>query len=294
MIVTALLLLAGGPVGQALGADQRPAIVLEVRDDGVYHRGDDAQVRVTVDRNAHVMVMRVNTDGRVSMLFPATPFASQMLVGGAHDLLDPTHPTRSISIDDYPGVGQLFAFASTDAFDLTAIATDGAFDVARAFDRSRLVGDPEVAITEFAAGALPDSALFSYDEMRYVVAPTPPPVIAVPCIDCDGQLFPADAVPIHEWCGTFHPHVHGDPIDVLDVLLPPPPPAPAGLTPSSGPSGWASPTTTPPSVRDPVDPARRPSARRPRENQATGRDVRGGRTGSITAPRRPASERGRR
>ena len=53
------------------------------RDDGtVYHRGDRVRVYFRTDEDAYVTLFRVDTDGRVRVLFPADPWDDNFARGG--------------------------------------------------------------------------------------------------------------------------------------------------------------------------------------------------------------------
>jgi hypothetical protein len=97
----------------------RPRIELWTNkgDAAVYSRGDRVRVFFRLDQDAYVTIFRVDTDGRVRVLFPRDPWEDNFARGGA-DLEVDGRELRSdaFAIDDYAGVGYLFAVASADPF----------------------------------------------------------------------------------------------------------------------------------------------------------------------------------
>ena len=78
-----------------------------------YERGQGARVYLSADRASHVAVFRVDTDGRVSVLFPREPWGDTYVREPRRFEVTGGRGGRSFVVDDYPGVGYLFAIAST-------------------------------------------------------------------------------------------------------------------------------------------------------------------------------------
>jgi len=78
-------------------------------------RGERVRLYFRLDQDAYVTIFRVDTDGRVRVLFPREPWEGQLRARGRDFEVDGNELAReAFTIDDYPGVGYLFAVASAD------------------------------------------------------------------------------------------------------------------------------------------------------------------------------------
>ena len=135
--------------------------------DNPYRRGEAARVYLTIDEPSHVVVFRVDTDGRFRVLFPREPWGDtfvrtqgELEIGGARG-------DRSFVVDDYPGVGYLFAVASPDPFELDDLTRGDYWDY-RLLDGGRLRGDPYLLLQELAE-RITRGAEHDYDIAPYYV-----------------------------------------------------------------------------------------------------------------------------
>src|SRR5690242_9863821 len=88
--ITALALVGPGSGPLHLGAfahrpahldgPQAPHIELNVSDD-IYHQGDAVHISFKSDADAYVTIFRVDTDGRVRLLFPQDPWEDNFARG---------------------------------------------------------------------------------------------------------------------------------------------------------------------------------------------------------------------
>jgi len=152
-------------------AISRPQIELWTNrgDAAVYTRGERVRVYFKLDRDAFVTVFRVDTDGRVRVLFPRDPWEDNFARGGREFEVEGRSADDAFSIDDYPGVGYLFAVASADAFVYDAIESGDHWDY-RAIADGRVRGDPYVAMTDLAERIVAEGyADWDYDVVSYNV-----------------------------------------------------------------------------------------------------------------------------
>jgi len=152
-------------------AISRPQIELWTNrgDAAVYTRGDRVRVYFKLDRDAFVTIFRVDTDGRVRVLFPRDPWEDNFARGGREFEVEGRSADDAFSIDDYPGVGYLFAVASADAFVYDAIESGDHWDY-RAIADGRVRGDPYVAMTDLAERIVPEGYVdWDYDVVSYNV-----------------------------------------------------------------------------------------------------------------------------
>jgi uncharacterized protein DUF4384 len=136
------------------------------RGDDPYHTGEDARVFLRADRDAYVALFRVDTDGRVRVLFPRDPWDDGFVRAGREFEVGGNHGDDAFEIDDYPGVGYVFAVASADPFDFDAITRGDHWDY-RVIADGRVRGDPYVALTDLAERIVPPG----YDDWDYDITP---------------------------------------------------------------------------------------------------------------------------
>lgn len=136
------------------------------RGDNPYRTGEDARVFLRADRDAFVALFRVDTDGRVRVLFPRDPWDDGFVRAGREFEVEGGHGYDAFEIDDYPGVGYVFAVASADPFDFDAITRGDHWDY-RVIADGRVRGDPYVALTDLAERIVPPG----YDDWDYDITP---------------------------------------------------------------------------------------------------------------------------
>src|SRR5215831_17600349 len=153
-------------------SEYRPRIELWTNrgDAAVYTRGERVRLFFRVDQDAYVTIFRVDTDGRVRVLFPHDPWEDNFARGGRDLEVDGRDwGSDAFMVDDYPGVGYLFAVASTDPFVYDQIESRDHWDY-RVIAGGRVRGDPYVAMTDLAQRIVPDGYVdWDYDVVSYNV-----------------------------------------------------------------------------------------------------------------------------
>ncbi|HEV8263752.1 MAG TPA: DUF4384 domain-containing protein [Gemmatimonadales bacterium] len=138
-------------------------------DAAVYTRGERVRVFFRLDRDAFVTIFRVDTDGRVRVLFPREPWEDNFARGGREFEVETQSSRDAFTIDDYPGVGYVFAVTAADPFVYDGIETGDHWDY-RAIADGRVRGDPYVALTELAERIVPAGYVdWDYDIVSYNV-----------------------------------------------------------------------------------------------------------------------------
>jgi hypothetical protein len=221
LVALGWLLLAGlpRPAGTApIAADHRPPlhpaavagrIALWTDRDDPYHRGEGARVYLELDEPAFVTVFRVDTDGRVRILFPREPWSDPYVRDDRETIeLPGNRGGRSFIVDDYPGVGYLFAIASPEPFDYDPIARGDYWDY-RLIDGGRIQRDPYVVLTDLAERIAPD-ADYDYDVIPYYVEQhyDYPRFI---CYDCHAYASYDQWDPYRRSCSRFRVVIYDDP-----------------------------------------------------------------------------------
>jgi hypothetical protein len=191
----------------------RPRIELWTNrgDAAVYTRGERVRAYFRLDQDAYVTIFRVDTDGRVRVLFPRDPWEDNFARGGRDFEVDGrVLGSDAFTIDDYPGVGYLFAVASADAFVYDQIESGDHWDY-RSIADGRVRGDPYVALTDLAQRIVPDGYTdWDYDVTSYNVGQhyDYPRFL---CYDCHSYVSYSRWDPYYQSCVRFRIFVYDDP-----------------------------------------------------------------------------------
>jgi hypothetical protein len=176
--------------------------------DEPYRRGEGARVYLRTDEPAHVTVFRVDTDGRLRVLFPHEPWGDTYVRDRREFELSGSRGGRSFIVDDYPGVGYLFAIASRDPFDYQDITRGDYWDY-RLVDGGRLRGDPYVFLTDLA-DRIAGGGDYDYDIAPYYVDRRYDYPRFV-CYDCHAYAAYDEWNPYERACSEFRLVVYDDP-----------------------------------------------------------------------------------
>jgi Domain of unknown function (DUF4384) len=160
----------GVPARSPLLDGYRPRVeVWTDRGDDPYNRGQGVRVHFRPDQDAYVTILRVDTDGRVRVLYPREPWEDNFARGGRDYEAQGGYDRDAFYIDDYPGVGYIFAIAAADPFMYAGIESNDHWDY-RLIADGRVRGDPYVALTELAQRIVPDGYRdWDYDLVPYYV-----------------------------------------------------------------------------------------------------------------------------
>jgi hypothetical protein len=147
-----------------------PSIEVWTNRDDVFRRGDKVKLYFRTDLDAYVTVFRIDTDGRVRVLFPANPFEDNYAVGGQSYRVDPRDDGYTFRVDDYPGQGYLFAVATLDPFVYTPLVRADHWDYRLFGTNGRVTGDPYAAAGDLIARIVPAHYVdYNYDIVPYYV-----------------------------------------------------------------------------------------------------------------------------
>jgi hypothetical protein len=149
-----------------------PHVELWITQRDIFARGDPMQVWFEVATDAHVTVLRIDTDGRIRVLYPLEPGADDFVRGGErYEILPPGRERAAFVVDDYPGTGYLFALASRDPLDYRAYLSDEQWDFKIVSHNERIHGDPYVALTDLVERVVPENyTAWTYDLVPYLVS----------------------------------------------------------------------------------------------------------------------------
>lgn len=219
--ILGLLALALGPVLPGLGpeeargqdAELQARIWLDRSADAAYDRGDRARVYYQVSRSAYVAIFRIDTDGRIRLLHPRSPYDDYYTRGGRdHRLLFDGGRSPHWYVDDDPGLGYYFIIASPTPMDFSALdyASRGGWDLASV--GRRVYRDPYVAIDDWVVRLVPDwkRTPYALDFAEYNVDR----VHDYPrflCYDCHGYRPYRAWNPYYDHCTSFRVVIYNDP-----------------------------------------------------------------------------------
>lgn len=189
------------------GPAARGRIAVWTDRDDPYARGDAARVYLGVERPSYVAVFRIDTDGRIRALLPREPWTDTYMRDARE--LEVTGPRdgRSFDVDDDPGMGYLFAVASSHPLDFRSI-TRGEYWDYRLMDGDRIQGDPYVRLTDLAARLVPDGD-YDYDIVPYYVGQRYDYPRFV-CYDCHAYTSYGEWDPYRDSCTRYRVVIRDD------------------------------------------------------------------------------------
>ena len=172
-IALAALLAAGQSARATSGAHQPPGVSIWTKPGDAYRRSELVQVFLRTERDAYVTVLRVDTKGRVRVLFPAEPGDSNLVRGGDTVTVPGFDDHDAFIVDDPPGVGYLYAVASQDPFAYDAFTANDQWSLRTVAGLSdgRIHGDPYASLQELVQQIMPEGyADFGTQLLAYDVA----------------------------------------------------------------------------------------------------------------------------
>ena len=189
-------------------SNPKPRVTVSLDADAPYERGDPARVYLMSEVDAYVTVVRIDTDGRLRLLFPIDPWEDSWVRGGHRFEVLSRDKDAAFRISDYPGVGYVFAIASPDPFDFEAITRGDHWDYRAVADDGRVRGDPYVAIGDLADRITP-AGEYDYDVAEYYVEQHYDyPRFA--CYDCHSYTHWTAWNPYASHCSSFRIVIYDD------------------------------------------------------------------------------------
>ena len=198
-------------------AAQEAAGALEARvwldrgDEPVLRRGEDVRVYYRTSEDAFAAIFRIDTDGRVYLIFPQHPDAIEVVRGRRdYRLVFPQAPAWRV--DEDPGVGYLFVVASPEPLDFSRFPFDERFGWDLDGVGQTVYSDPYVAIDDYVAQIVPswDQVPYALDFVTYSVGETHsyPRFL---CYDCHAYESYSSWNPYDYTCTTYRVVIWDDP-----------------------------------------------------------------------------------
>jgi hypothetical protein len=176
-LLLSAFVLAGPPAATAPAAVQQddPAIRIWLNNDGRFERGDQAKVQVKTREDGYLLVLNVDTDGRLRVLFPLDPGEDNQVRGGKTYRIVGRGGREGFTVSNRSGSGTVYAAVSRAPFRFDGYAVGDHWDFS-ALDDVRLSDKPENDLSDFVrrlAGADFDYDVLQYDVFENVVYGSP-------------------------------------------------------------------------------------------------------------------------
>lgn len=157
--------------GLAARAEPSPRIVVwtDAGSDPIT-RGATMTVRYRTDVDGYVTIMRVDTDGRLRVLFPRRPDDDNFARGGIEHRVPGRGEDYTLRVEEYPGEGFLFALVTLDPLEFPRLESGVDFDYAALGVPARITSDPYAIYAGMLAALLPEGYLgYAQDAVPYFV-----------------------------------------------------------------------------------------------------------------------------
>jgi hypothetical protein len=229
VIVTSLALAAAGTVsadGAALlvtAPQEYPQVSVRITERDYFQRYERVAVAVESSGDAYLTVFRVDTDGRMRVIYPRGPQDNNFVVAGRSYSIPNPYGQRgdhAFVVDDYPGVGYVFVVASREPFNYQPYVRNEHWEWRNVAQDGRLTGDPYVAFVEVVEPMLPSGdAAWSFDVVPYFVEKQHPYPRFL-CYECHTYLPHPAWDTYGDWCPRFRIVVFEDAIRYPTVVYP--------------------------------------------------------------------------
>lgn len=167
MFATALLsLLVPAPAPAVAVAAQDPPVRIELNNDRQFVRGERAKVKIRTDDDGFLVVLHVDPDGRVRVLFPLDPDDDNYVRGRHTYELRDRGDRETFTVDAGSGQGAIYAAVSRDPFRFDAFALNRHWDY-DALNAQDPGSDPEPVLGDIVQRMA--SGRYDYDYVTYDV-----------------------------------------------------------------------------------------------------------------------------
>jgi hypothetical protein len=150
-------------VGAAAGDPAPPVRIWLDHEDGSYMRGERIKIFLKTRDDRYVVVLHIDPDNRLRVLFPLDPGDDNYVKGGkTYKVMN--RGGREGIVADIAGRGMLFAAVSPDPFQFKQFMKDDFWDY-RTLNATPIEGDLELGLVELTQRMT--SGKFDYDLLRY-------------------------------------------------------------------------------------------------------------------------------
>lgn len=160
-LALSLLSTAAPPVARV----DDPPIRLKLSEDN-YSRGDRAKVKVRAAEDGYLLVVRVDGDGRVRMLYPQRPDDEGRISGGKDFEVRSRGDREAFVVAENSGAGAVLAAWSDQPFRFDEFDRNGHWDY-RALSDEKITGDREAGLLDLVDKM--SDGKYEYDLAQYTV-----------------------------------------------------------------------------------------------------------------------------
>jgi hypothetical protein len=151
-------------------APNPPTVRIWLDNDGRYRPGDKARVSVRSSEDGYLVVVNVDPNKRVRILYPLNPGDDDFVRGGKRFDIAGRGGRETFQVDAGVGQGTVYAAVSPKPFHFDQYVNGDQWNF-RALDAVRRSGDVEADLNDFASNI--SEANFDYDLLGYSVARRP-------------------------------------------------------------------------------------------------------------------------
>ncbi|MFZ5624560.1 MAG: DUF4384 domain-containing protein [Gemmatimonadota bacterium] len=168
LLAVALMAPTDLPARVATTADD-PPVRIWLNDDGRYTPGDRVRVQVRAADDGYLLVLHVDPDGRLRVLFPVDPGDDNFVRGGKKYEIKSRGGRETFRAPDADGNGMVYAAWSLDPFRFDDFISGDHWDY-RALAPNLLPREPEPDLTDLVR-KMTSRGGFDYDVITYTVYP---------------------------------------------------------------------------------------------------------------------------
>jgi hypothetical protein len=165
MFVTLALSLVAATAAPPVPRTDDPPIRLKLSEEN-YSRGDRAKVKVRAADDGYLLVLRVDGDGRVRVLYPQRPDDEGQITGGKDFEVRSRGDREAFVVDENSGSGTVLAAWSDHPFRYDEFSRNGHWDY-RALSDEKITGDRESGLLDLV-DKMTDGK-YQYDVAQYTV-----------------------------------------------------------------------------------------------------------------------------
>ena len=166
------LLFAAAPGEPAATPPSVPAIQIWLNNDRRFFPGDQGRVQVQTLEDGYLVVLHVDPDGHLRVVFPVDPTDDNFIRGGKKYEVRGRGGRETFDVDNRTGHGTIYAAVSKSAFRFDDFVVGDHWDY-KTIAPNRLPEDPESDVTELvrkmSQGSF-DYDLLGYDVIEHVYA----------------------------------------------------------------------------------------------------------------------------
>jgi hypothetical protein len=214
---------ANGGRSRVAAPQEYPQVTVRITERDFFHRYERVTVYVESSADAYVTVFRVDTDGRIRVMYPRDPQDNNFVAAGRTYRIPNPYGQRgdhAFVVDDYPGVGYVFVAASAEPFDYQPYVRNEHWEWRTVAQSGRITGDPYVGFVEVVEPMLGSSgAVWSFDVVPYFVEKQHPYPRFL-CYECHTYMPHPAWDTYGDWCPRFRIVVFEDAIRYPTVIYP--------------------------------------------------------------------------